>query len=166
MLDVGGSLELDFTSLPAELDAKLAAVDSDGALRPTKITVQPRWMKRFQPALLAAQSVKWLEAEEQKREKQAAFDLLDALSRSGALPIESCALHVLLATTHCFDDSLVDTVVARNVNPIEKLERSALIVAETILGQTAAALIRPDAHNRVATYSAPTLLQAPLLEAT
>ena len=41
------------------------------------------------------------------------------------LPIECATLHVVVAATHCFDKSLVNTVVEDNVNPIEKAERSA-----------------------------------------
>ena len=40
----------------------------------------------------------------------------------------SC-LHIVVAATHCFDKSLLDTVIQGNCNPIERVERSALIVA-------------------------------------
>lgn len=156
--DVGGSVELDYTRLPAELDAKLLAQDTDSALRPTKIVVGDAWTKRAQAALLGTPTTATLSAADQKREKQRTFDLLDALSRSGSLPIECCSLHVVIAATHCFDDSLIDTVIVKNQNPIEKLERSALIVSETIQALPAPKLVRPDAYERVATYSAPALL--------
>ena len=163
MVDLGstegsGSYELDYTRLPAELDAKLEALDVDAALRPTKINVEKIWTKRSQPALLAKPSSKRLADDAQEREKQKAFDLLDALSRSGSLPIDCCSLHVLIAATHCFDDSLIDTVIVKNVNPIEKLERSMLIVSETIQGVAATQLVRGEVYDRVAEYSAPALL--------
>ena len=47
---------------------------------------------------------------EQTVERNAAFDLLDALTRSGALPVEACSLHVGVAATHGFDRTLADTV--------------------------------------------------------
>ena len=55
-------------------------------------------------------------------EKNKAFDLIDALSRSGALPIDHASLHVVMAATHCFDKTLMDCVIKGNVNPIEKVE--------------------------------------------
>ena len=163
MVDLGstdgsGSYALDYTRLPAELDAKLEALDVDAALRPTKINVEKIWTKRSQPALLAKPSSKRLADDAQESEKQKAFDLLDALSRSGSLPIDCCSLHVLIAATHCFDDSLIDTVIVKNVNPIEKLERSMLIVSETIQGVAATQLVRGEVYDRVAEYSAPALL--------
>ena len=163
MVDLGstdgsGSYALDYTRLPAELDAKLEALDVDAALRPTKINVEKIWTKRSQPALLAKPSSKRLADDAQESEKQKAFDLLDALSRSGSLPIDCCSLHVLIAATHCFDDSLIDTVIVKNVNPIEKLEKSMLIVSETIQGVAATQLVRGEVYDRVAEYSAPALL--------
>lgn len=155
----GGAIELDYTRLPAQLDAKLEALDVEASLRPTKINVGPRWTKTSQAALLAkAPSKASLGPDEQAAEKRKAFDLLDALSRSGSLPIECCSLHVVLAVTHRFDDSLIETVVAKNVNPIEKLERSALLVAETVQALPAPSLVRPEVYERVATYAAPMLL--------
>jgi hypothetical protein len=53
--------------------------------------------------------------------KNNAFDLLDALSRSGEISIDHSDFHVLLPSTHCFTRSLVDTVIVDNVNPIEKV---------------------------------------------
>ena len=92
-------------------------------------------MKRSQASLLSKPTDTTLEAEEQGREKQAAFDLLDALTRSGALPMEHAALHVIMGATHRFEQSLMDTVVKGDVNPIEKAERSLLIMASTLHGK-------------------------------
>merc|ERR1719183_1049759 len=124
--------ELDYTKIPSTLDAKLLTAEGGAAIRPTTIKVGETWTKRSQKALLGKPKEEALHTEEQQREKQAAFDLLDALSCSGALPIACCSLHVVVAATHAFDQSLLDTVIQQNVNPIEKLERSSLLVATTI----------------------------------
>ena len=90
----------------------------------------------------------------QKEERDAAFDLLDALSRSGALDINCAELHVVVAATHCFARTVVDTVIMDNVNPIEKVERSVLIVGTTIHNQPdARALLQPQHAQRVLGHS-------------
>ena len=90
---------------------------------------------------------------EQKDEKNRAFDLLDALSRSGALPIEHASLHVVIAATHCFDKTLLDTVIQGNVNPIEKVERSVMLVATTVHNRDASEMILEDQRARFFTYT-------------
>lgn len=161
---LGGTVEgtaastVDFTAVPGMLDARFEQHDVDGALRATTIKAGGTWQKRSQKALLAKPTSATLLEAEQKREKAAAFDLLDGLSRSGSLSIECATLHVILCSTHCFDESLIDTVVVRNVNPIEKLERSSLLIAETILDVPAAHLLRAEERERIAKFSAPMLL--------
>eukprot|EP01034_Spumella_vulgaris_P030470 gene30470-37690_t len=86
-------------------------------------------------------------------EKTAAFDLLDALSRSGALCIEDASLHVVIAATHSFDQSLMDTVVEGNVNPIERVERSTLIMASTLHGVAASELVAESQLEHIRTYA-------------
>jgi len=150
--------ELDYTKIPSTLDAKLLTAEGGAAIRPTTIKVGETWTKRSQKALLGKPKEEALHTEEQQREKQAAFDLLDALSCSGALPIACCSLHVVVAATHAFDQSLLDTVIQQNVNPIEKLERSSLLVATTIHDAPAGRLLRDEMRERVARFAAPELL--------
>jgi hypothetical protein len=143
----------DWTALPVALDAKLLALDDEQALRPTIITAGSTWTKRSQKSLLAPPATSTLSAEEQDRSRTEAFDLLDALSRSGSLPIDCAELHVVMACTHNFTKSLIDTVVQDNVNPIEKVERSALILATTVHDKQPSELIKPEQRERIATYS-------------
>jgi hypothetical protein len=59
----------------------------------------------------------------------------------------------VLAATHCFDRTLIDTVIQANVNPIEKVERSLMIVATTIHRLPATELLMDDQKERFLTYS-------------
>jgi hypothetical protein len=144
---------VDYTSYPSLLDRRYEELDPDSALRPTIISPGDRWTKKSFKSLMAAGESKDLHADDQNAEKLAAFDLLDALTRSGALVMEDASLHVVIAATHCFDKSLMDTVVQGNVNPIERVERSALIMASTIHGMPSSELVAGSELPRVLSHS-------------
>jgi hypothetical protein len=154
---------IDYTAIPGELDRQYEALDEDSALRPTTITTGPRWQLSSQAGLLSKPTTTSLHANEQAEKKAEAFDLLDALSRSGELQIEHASLHVVIAATHCFDKSLVDTVILGNTNPIEKVERSMLIVAGVIHRAETAAMIQDSQVSRIAEF-APKLLEGATIE--
>ncbi|HRG95849.1 MAG TPA: hypothetical protein PLR99_06365, partial [Polyangiaceae bacterium] len=139
---------VDYTKLPAILDRRFEELDEDGALRATILRAGDRWTRSAQKGLLSAAVQASLSAKQQKEEKNRAFDLLDALTKSGALPIEDASLHVVLAATHGFDQTLLETVIQDNVNPIEKVERSLMIVGTTIHGRPAAELLADDQRER------------------
>lgn len=122
----------DYTQVPIEMDRRFEELDLDGALRPTIITPGSTWTKKEQKALLAQPSTSSLSPSEQTSEKDAAFDLLDALTKSGALTVKHASLHIIVAATHCFDKTIIETVVQDNINPIEKVERSSLVMASTV----------------------------------
>ena len=73
-----------------------------------------------------------MHADDTNTEKQKSFDLIDALTKSGALVLSHTSLHVIVGATHCFDKTLMDTVIEDNINPITKLEQSVIIAAATI----------------------------------
>ena len=141
---------VDYTLLPGKLDANFDKFDKWRSLRATTIELGPRWQKTSQRGLLSAPQTAALQPDAQRAERSRAFDLLDALSKSGALPLGSCTLHVVLAATHCFDIDLLETVVQDNINPIDRVEASGLIMASTILGVPAPQLVVPAHAERVA----------------
>ena len=70
-------------------------------------------------------------------------------ARSGTLLVDHASLHVVLAATHSFDRSLMETLVEDNVNPIDKVERSALIMAGAVHAAAAADMLEAgDAATR------------------
>lgn len=152
------SAAIDYTKIPGQLDKAYGKFDADNALRGTIITPKETWMKKSQKALLnPAPVTNTLHKSTLETEKSAAFDLLDALSRSGALTVEDASLHVVMAATHRFDQTLMDTIVQKNVNPIERVERSALIMAATIHNTPAREVIL-DAQVRRVSQKFPTLV--------
>ena len=94
-----------------------------------------------------------LTGDAQKKEKDAAFDLLDASTKSGGLPVEHASLHVVISATHCFDKTVVDTVVQDNVILIDKVERSTLMMASTVHQESVSSLIQPAHVERVSATS-------------
>jgi len=139
----------DYSQVPKEMDKNFEELDVDSQLRPTILTPSGSWTKQAQKSLLASATTNSLGSDEQKKEKDAAFDLLDALTKSGAMPVEHASLHIVVAATHCFDKTVTETVVQDNVNPIDKVERSTLIMASTVHQQPAAALIKDSQLPRV-----------------
>jgi hypothetical protein len=121
--DLPAGLARDLTKVPAELDAKYLALDSDAALRACTITPSGPWTKSSLASILAKPVESSLGGEEQGKARSAAFDLLDALSRSGALPIENAALHVVMGAVHRFEEGLMDTVVKGNIKCVAAAAR-------------------------------------------
>ncbi|CAM9214091.1 unnamed protein product [Chrysoparadoxa australica] len=157
--DASAVAQLDYTRVPRQLDSAFEALDADSSLRPTTITVSKAWTRSSAKGLLRTAAKKQLTAEEQTTEKSSAMDLVDALSRSGDLPLNTTQLHIVLAATHCFDTTVMDTLVTKNVNPIERIERSALIVAQTIHGTSCSSLLANEAARlRVQAFSPQLLL--------
>jgi hypothetical protein len=152
----GSEVALDYTEIPTLLDQKYEKFDLNNSLRPTIINVGTAWEKKSQATLLSSPITKSLTTDDQTMEKNAAFDLIDALTRSGALVLEHAALHVVIAATHNFDQTLMDTVVQKNINPIERVEHSSLIIASTLHSVPPQELISDKQLDRVLTYS-PTL---------
>ena len=88
---------------------------------------------------------------------------MDALTRSGVMPVlTGASLHVILCATHCFEKTLMNTLVQNNVNPIEKAERSSLIMASTIHQVEPSTMIRPERLADVQKWS-PSLFATPAL---
>jgi hypothetical protein len=145
----------DVTMVTGKIDARMAELDPDGALRSAIIRVGASWRKTSQDGLLSKPTTRTLDKAAQTTDTKRAMDLLDALTRSGALQIEEATLHVVVAATHCFDRNLMDTIVCDNVNPIERVERSTLILAGVVHGVPTASLVKANELDRVRAFSAP-----------
>eukprot|EP00475_Leptophrys_vorax_P001507 TRINITY_DN10829_c0_g3_i1.p1 TRINITY_DN10829_c0_g3~~TRINITY_DN10829_c0_g3_i1.p1 ORF type:complete len:124 (+),score=35.97 TRINITY_DN10829_c0_g3_i1:31-402(+) len=92
-------------------------------VRPTIIKAGHPWMKVSQQSLVSPRVTTEKIAEEQlKKEKQKSLDLLEVLSKSGAMELNHCELHVIVGLTLCFEKSLMKTLVEDNVNPIERFD--------------------------------------------
>eukprot|EP00475_Leptophrys_vorax_P036859 TRINITY_DN6288_c0_g1_i3.p1 TRINITY_DN6288_c0_g1~~TRINITY_DN6288_c0_g1_i3.p1 ORF type:complete len:959 (-),score=232.67 TRINITY_DN6288_c0_g1_i3:31-2679(-) len=141
--EAGGAV--DYTAIPGQIDSNLGKFDQNNALRPTTIKLGDIWERVSQRTILSPRKTESLNPETADKEKDKAYDLLDCLSRSGSLPFDQATLHVLLGFTHSFQKTLLNTLVQDNVNPIESVEHSTLIVAGTIQNANPLSLIN-SAH--------------------
>jgi hypothetical protein len=139
----------DFTEVPGLLDKRYEALDEENALRPTILSCGSPWKRQSQKSLLSKPIEETLDSKAQDSERDKAFDLLDALSRSGSLTVDEAELHVVIAATHCFDETLTNTIIKQNKNPIEKVECSNLIIGTTIQDKPLEALVKPDHVLRI-----------------
>ena len=154
----------DWTNIPKRMDETFEKLDTDSALRPTILNVGKNWDRTTQKGLLSKPvRVRDFGVSQQKTERTKTFDLLDALTRSGVMPVlTGASLHVILCATHCFEKTLMNTLVQNNVNPIEKAERSSLIMASTIHQVEPSTMIRPERLADVQKWS-PSLFATPAL---
>jgi len=137
LVESGGSSnpERDVTVLPTALEGAFDSLGASfSAFRPTTFKLGQAWLRRRQKTLLSPMAESTLNTDEQSREKKLALDLLDALTRSGALALEETTLHVIVAQTHVFQMSVLDTLVQKNVNPIDVMERGGLVIAQAVFG--------------------------------
>jgi hypothetical protein len=141
----------DLTKLPALLDERFEKLDADRALHATLLNVGPVWQKTSKPSLLATATTSSVGTDQQKLEKNACWDLLDALSKSGALPFQHASMHVVVATSHVFDKTVMDVLVQDNVNPIERVQNSQLIIASTIHNVPVEQLLKTPANVEAVT---------------
>ena len=141
---------VDFNAIVKKLDGLFEQLDEDcGSLNATIITANDMWCKQYYESLLSTEPSRiMLQGKALRNERNRAFDLLDALTKSGCLVFNDGALHVITATTHCFSKTLINTLIQDNVNPIEKLEQTSLIVATTIHNCKSSAAINND-HERL-----------------
>lgn len=144
----GAAAAADLSRLPAELDARMEQRDPEGRLRPTILSVSESWRQRRQRGLLSPPQESPLLHQGQVLERDKCNDLLDALSRSGLLAFEDVQVHLVLAATHSFDATLMDTLVVQNTNPIDKVEHSTLIVAEAVFGLPKEQLVVPAIQSQ------------------
>ncbi len=143
----------DFSLVPKQIEQQLEEYDEEGAVRPTIINAGLVFDKKSQANLLAEASSSSLSVEDQRVEKQKCFDLLDALTKSGGLMVDDATLHIVMAASHCFDKSVINTLVQDNVNPIERVERSTLILGSVVHKVPFEELVKPAELDRVKLYS-------------
>jgi hypothetical protein len=86
-------------------------------------------------------------------EKAKAFDLLDCLTKSGGISLDNVDLHVVIAATHAFGKTVMETLVQDNDNPIEKIQHSSLILTAAIHGVGFKEVVSPDFQENVKLYS-------------
>jgi hypothetical protein len=110
-LDSTSPTATDYTAIPLLLEKRYAELDTDNSLHPTIINIGNTWKRNFQRGLLGKPTDETLLPEQQEAERTKAFDLIDALSRSGFLCFDQASLHVVIAATHCFDKTLLNTVI-------------------------------------------------------
>jgi hypothetical protein len=140
-----------FLKFPKELEKATMALGEDAAsLRPTRAEAGKSWTLTHADSLLVAATKRTLGIEEQRVQKRQAFDLIDALTRTGVLAWDQAHLHIVMAVTQNFASTLIDTCVVENTNPITQVESAMTLLAQNLFERPASALHAPTATTVVA----------------
>ena len=134
-----------FETFPARLEEAMSTHDLRDALRPTIITPGATWSRRSRKSLIDDFATRALGVEERRSEHVRALSLLDALTKGGALDAPYSEVHVVVPTTHHFERTLMATLAHDNVDPIEAIESSMIIIATTLYNTTAQSLVSTGA---------------------
>jgi len=129
----------DYSKLPRMLDSRCGECTSTcAALRAMIIKPGDAWKKKSFDGLLDARKQGKTEslnsADELRSERSRAFDLLNALTKYGEIPLTEVQLHVVFGVAHEFEKTLMDTVVTGNVNPIEKVRQAHVLMSSVVHG--------------------------------
>jgi len=144
----------DFIQISKQMERRMTIIDHASArVRPTTVTPGVSWKRTLQRTLLGKPTHETLLAPDQSRETNQAFELIDALSRSGALSFNEGSFHVISVSTHWFDKTLMDAIIQDNVNPIEIVERSTLLAASVLFDKPIEEIISKDQLSRVKNVS-------------
>lgn len=119
-------------------------------MRPVILSTGSSWNKTSFSGLLGRESKARCDL---NAEKSKAFDLIDALTKSGALPLVHTDIHVLIAVSHNFEKSIMEVIVQDNVNPVEKLDASSLLVSSAIHNVPFANLVSDSHSEQISLYS-------------
>lgn len=132
----------NFAEVPGALEACFGRLLPD--VRPCIIRAGSTWSRERQETLIGQSSTQVLGEEEQAHERNRAFDLLDALTLSGKMVINTGAeLHVLLASQCSFGKSVMETLVVDNSNPMDRMERSGIIMASVVHQERPECMLTP-----------------------
>lgn len=125
--------QTNYLSLPQKINSEFEIHDVDQAVRPIITKVGDTWTKHYRKSLISLPQTQTLSTDDLTKEKNKAFDLIDALSRSGSLDFDSgCQVHIFNAVCHSFDKTVLETLIQNNINPIQKLEGTMTLLSQII----------------------------------
>eukprot|EP01064_Diplonema_japonicum_P038443 TRINITY_DN9323_c0_g1_i1.p1 TRINITY_DN9323_c0_g1~~TRINITY_DN9323_c0_g1_i1.p1 ORF type:complete len:923 (+),score=203.05 TRINITY_DN9323_c0_g1_i1:51-2771(+) len=131
-------------SLPSKIDKRIGADVTCTSLHPATIRDTGYWRKKSQKRLLGGEKTCVLSESDLRTEKTKAYDLLDALTKSGLVPVEDSVLHVIVPTAHTFDQTIMDTLIKKNENPILSLQHSTQLVSSVLHRVDPQSLLKPE----------------------
>jgi uncharacterized protein (DUF1499 family) len=121
---------LEYTKISTAIDLVMDKYVSN--VRPVIIKQSGIINHTFSKSLLSRPSSTNLYDKEKKAQHDKALELLDCLSRSGELDMLDSQVHVVYAIQQGFDDTVMDTIICKNENPIVKMEKSMVLLGRVI----------------------------------
>jgi hypothetical protein len=125
-----------YTLVPTQMEKYFVKFLPNSQSRPTIISTILPYQKTDRKTITSQPQTKILDQTQEKLELAKTLDLLDALTVSGELILHDCEVHVVVCLTECFDETIMDTLIKKNQDPIEALERAGVVVCLGINGKS------------------------------